>query len=56
LEFLASDELKQEVADGIEEAREMGVTGVPFTVINEKWAISGGQPSEVFYQVCLRLL
>ncbi|KAG9105020.1 hypothetical protein FRC07_009670 [Ceratobasidium sp. 392] len=55
LEFLASDELKKEVAEGIEEAREMGVTGVPFTVINNKWAISGGQPSEVFYQVFERL-
>ncbi|KAG9105185.1 hypothetical protein FRC07_009523 [Ceratobasidium sp. 392] len=55
LEFLASDELKKEVAEGIEEAREMGVTGVPFTVINDTWAISGGQPSEVFYQVFERL-
>ncbi|KAG8687153.1 hypothetical protein FRC09_013669 [Ceratobasidium sp. 395] len=55
LEFLASDELKKEVAEGIEEAREMGITGVPFTVINDKWAISGGQPSEVFYQVFERL-
>ncbi|KAG9094357.1 hypothetical protein FRC06_010882 [Ceratobasidium sp. 370] len=55
LEFLASDELKKEVAAGIEEAREMGITGVPFTVINDKWAISGGQPSEVFYQVFEKL-
>lgn len=55
LEFLNGDEMKKEVADGIEEAREMGVTGVPFTVINNKWAISGGQPSEVFYQVLERL-
>ncbi|KAG8739643.1 hypothetical protein FRC10_005379 [Ceratobasidium sp. 414] len=55
LEFLASDELRKEVAAGIGEAREMGVTGVPFTVINDKWAISGGQPSEVFYQVFEKL-
>ncbi|QRV91018.1 DSBA-like thioredoxin domain protein [Ceratobasidium sp. AG-Ba] len=55
LEFLATDEMKKEVADGIQEAREMGVTGVPFTVINNKWAISGGQPSEVFYQVFEKL-
>ncbi|CAE6469779.1 unnamed protein product [Rhizoctonia solani] len=53
--FLATDELKKEVADGIQEAREMGVTGVPFTVIEGKWAISGGQPSEVFYQLLERL-
>ncbi|KAG9090175.1 hypothetical protein FS749_000759 [Ceratobasidium sp. UAMH 11750] len=55
LKFLASDELKKEVAEGIEEAREMGITGVPFTVIDDKWAISGGQPSEVFYQVFEKL-
>lgn len=53
LKFLATDEFRKEVVDGIREAREMGVTGVPFTVINDKWAISGGQPSEVFYQVSL---
>ncbi|KAG8687570.1 hypothetical protein FRC08_011899 [Ceratobasidium sp. 394] len=55
LKFLASDELKKEVAEGIEEAREMGITGVPFTVIDDKWAISGVQPSEVFYQVFEKL-
>ncbi|KAF8680297.1 thioredoxin-like protein [Rhizoctonia solani] len=55
LEFLATDELKKEVADAIQEARDMGVTGVPFTVIDNKWAISGGQPSDVFYQLLERL-
>ncbi|CAE6422656.1 hypothetical protein RSOLAG1IB_02453 [Rhizoctonia solani AG-1 IB] len=55
LEFLATDELKKEVADAIQEARNMGVTGVPFTVIDDKWAISGGQPSDVFYQLLERL-
>lgn len=28
-----------------------GVTGVPLTVINGKWAVSGGQSSDVFIQV-----
>lgn len=55
LAFLAGDEMKKEVAEGIQDARDMGVTGVPFTVINDKWAISGGQPSEVFYQVFEKL-
>ncbi|KAF8605093.1 thioredoxin-like protein [Ceratobasidium sp. AG-I] len=55
LAFLAGDEMKKEVAEGIQEARDMGVTGVPFTVINDKWAISGGQPSEVFYQLFEKL-
>ncbi|KAJ1311450.1 hypothetical protein OPQ81_009939 [Rhizoctonia solani] len=53
--FLATDELKKEVADGIQEARELGVTGVPFTVIDNKWAISGGQASEVYYQLLEKL-
>ncbi len=30
------------------EAREIGVQGVPFFVINQKYAISGAQPTEVF--------
>lgn len=28
-----------------------GVTGVPFTVINEKYAVSGAQKADIFYQV-----
>ncbi|MEG2675867.1 MAG: phosphoribosylamine--glycine ligase, partial [Clostridia bacterium] len=31
----------------IEQAREIGVQGVPFFVINQKYAISGAQPTEV---------
>ena len=33
------------------EARKKGVTGVPFTIINGRWAVSGGQTSEVYGQV-----
>lgn len=31
-----------------QEARQLGVSGVPFFVINRKYAISGAQPSDVF--------
>lgn len=31
--------------------RAKGVTGVPMTVIDGKWAMSGGQSAEVFIQV-----
>lgn len=32
-------------------ARSKGITGVPMTIIDGKWAVSGGQSSEVFIQV-----
>jgi hypothetical protein len=34
-----------------DEARAKGITGVPLVVIDGKWAVSGGQSSEVFVQV-----
>ena len=34
-----------------EQAQEMGVQGVPFFVFNEKYAVSGAQPTEVFIEV-----
>ncbi|WP_058308037.1 DsbA family oxidoreductase [Gracilibacillus massiliensis] len=33
-----------------EEANKLGITGVPFFVINKKYAISGAQPIETFMQ------
>lgn len=35
----------------INEAREDGVSGVPMTIINDKWAVSGGQSADVYYGV-----
>lgn len=35
----------------MQEARINGVTGVPFTVIDGKWAVSGGQSADVYVQV-----
>ncbi|MFB4168032.1 DsbA family oxidoreductase [Virgibacillus sp. JSM 102003] len=34
-----------------EQARQIGVQGVPFFVFNEKYSVSGAQPSEVFTEV-----
>jgi predicted DsbA family dithiol-disulfide isomerase len=34
-----------------EKARDMGIKGVPLTIIDGKWAVSGGQSSDVFVQV-----
>jgi predicted DsbA family dithiol-disulfide isomerase len=39
--FLASDELRDDVADADERARSLGITGVPFFVFNGRLALSG---------------
>lgn len=54
LEFFKSDEYRTEVEHMANEARKKGVTGVPFTIINGKWAVSGGQTSDVYTQVGAR--
>ncbi|GAA5922597.1 hypothetical protein JCM1841_006747, partial [Sporobolomyces salmonicolor] len=55
LAFLASDELKDEVAAGIRKAQMRGISGVPFTIINDKLAISGAQEEETFLEVFRKL-
>ncbi|MEZ7173388.1 DsbA family protein [Sporosarcina sp. OR05] len=46
--MLQSDEFAADVQQDIEEARQIGVQGVPFFVINRKYAISGAQPAQAF--------
>ncbi len=46
--FLAGGEGRGEVLRSQEEARELGISGVPFFVIDGRWAISGAQPVEAF--------
>ncbi|MGM0750926.1 MAG: DsbA family oxidoreductase [Bacillota bacterium] len=45
---LEGSDFSQDVRTDEEEARQIGVQGVPFFVINRKYAISGAQPSDVF--------
>lgn len=40
----------QEIISDVEEARELGVRGVPFFVLNRRYAISGAQAPEAFLQ------
>ena len=47
-QLLHSDQFGEAVDRDIYEARQVGVQGVPFFVLNRKWAISGAQPSETF--------
>lgn len=46
--LLASDEYTYEVRQDELEARNLGISGVPFFVLDHKFGISGAQPTEVF--------
>ncbi|WP_300691129.1 DsbA family oxidoreductase [Chryseobacterium sp.] len=48
MQAVTSDQLDYEVNQDIMEARNNGVSGVPFFVLNGKYAVSGAQPVEVF--------
>ncbi|KAH9945368.1 thioredoxin-like protein [Epithele typhae] len=55
LAFLKSDEYQEEIQQMAAEARKKGVTGVPFTIINGRWAVSGGQSAETYAQIFRKL-
>ncbi|ALI98672.1 DsbA family oxidoreductase [Rufibacter tibetensis] len=48
---LQSDAYAQEVQQDIYQAQQVGVRGVPFFVFNNKYAVSGAQPTELFQEV-----
>ena len=48
---LDSEELDRAVEDDIRTAAQLGVRGVPFFVVDEKYGVSGAQPTELFLQV-----
>lgn len=45
--LLASNEYAAEVRADEREAQQLGISGVPFFVLGEKFAVSGAQPAEV---------
>ncbi|AIY12802.1 DsbA family oxidoreductase [Cellulophaga baltica] len=47
-EMLNSDDYTYEVRQDELEARNLGINGVPFFVLDHKYGISGAQPTEVF--------
>ena len=55
-DMLHSDDFEDEVKKDIEEAQEIGVQGVPFFVINRKYAISGAQPTEAFVEAFKKII
>ncbi|MDQ0594196.1 putative DsbA family dithiol-disulfide isomerase [Chryseobacterium ginsenosidimutans] len=46
--ILSSEEFDQDVNHDIQEAANNGITGVPFFILNGKYAVSGAQPVELF--------
>lgn len=53
---LSSDAYSMEVKKDIQEAEQIGVTGVPFFVLNRKYAVSGAQDSDVFLKSLTKVL
>jgi predicted DsbA family dithiol-disulfide isomerase len=51
---LASDEYAADVQADIDRAHAYGATGVPFFVVDEKYGVSGAQPTDTFAQVLRR--
>jgi predicted DsbA family dithiol-disulfide isomerase len=53
--FLASDDGKAELAAELEEAMDIGVTGVPHFVFDGRWAIPGAQDPDLFLRAFQRM-
>lgn len=53
--MLLSDEYKTAVLQDQEAAAQIGVEGVPFYVFNNKYAVSGAQPTELFAEVLYKV-
>jgi len=47
---LTDDAFAYKVKQDIQEAQQLGISGVPFFVFNRKYAISGAQPAEAFLE------
>ena len=47
-ELFSTDKYADDVRSDFEEARALGISGVPFFVIDRKFGLSGAQPSETF--------
>lgn len=47
-DVMASGQYSQEVEKALEASQNMGISGVPTVIINQKYAITGGQPVDAF--------
>ena len=51
IEFLESDEYKGDVCNAVRKSQSLGITGVPFSIINGKYAVSGAQEPAAFLDI-----
>jgi predicted DsbA family dithiol-disulfide isomerase len=54
--MLASDEMADEVRAEEQTAQQYRITGVPFFLINKKYALTGAQPTEAFVQALTKVI
>ncbi len=54
--MLASDEMADVVRNDVQMAKQYGVTGVPFFLINQKYTLTGAQPTETFVQALKQVI
>ena len=52
---LVSGRFADDVEEDLRRGRQLGITGVPFFVFNDTYALSGAQPQEAFVQVLERV-
>ena len=54
--MLASDEMADAVRADEQTAKQYRITGVPFFLINKKYALTGAQPTEAFVQALKKVI
>lgn len=54
--MLASNDLTDEVRADEQTAKQYGVSGVPFYLINQKYSLTGAQPTETFVQALKKII
>ncbi|WP_302846848.1 MULTISPECIES: DsbA family oxidoreductase [unclassified Bacillus (in: firmicutes)] len=55
-QMLSSDEMADVVRADEQTAQQYRITGVPFYLINKKYALTGAQPTEVFVQALQKII
>lgn len=54
--MLASDDMTNDVRADQQTGQQYGITGVPFFLINKKYALTGAQPTEVFVNALTKII
>ncbi|WP_226537514.1 DsbA family oxidoreductase [Fictibacillus halophilus] len=54
--MLASDEMSDAVRADQQTGQQYGITGVPFFLINKKYALTGAQPTDVFVNALKKII